>query len=81
MPLYQLATFCLRHGRRDEAVEYLRAYLKGDPANDGCTEWARNIIRQLCPAPLLVWSKGEQSSFQHIDRNSVFLAYHLGTNT
>ena len=55
---YQLATFCLRHGRRGEAVEHLRAYLKSNPANDTCTIWARNTIHQLCPAPLLVWSKG-----------------------
>jgi tetratricopeptide (TPR) repeat protein len=57
---YQLAAFCLRHGRRDEAVEHLRAYLKGNPANDNCTEWARNTIRQLHPSPLLVWSRGRR---------------------
>jgi tetratricopeptide (TPR) repeat protein len=57
---YQLATFCLRQGRRDEAVEHLRAYLKGNPANDTCTTWARNTILQLCPAPVLVWSRGEK---------------------
>jgi tetratricopeptide (TPR) repeat protein len=58
--LYQLAAFCLRHGRRDEVVKRLRAYLKCNPANDSCTEWARNTIRQLCPSPLLVWSKGRR---------------------
>jgi tetratricopeptide (TPR) repeat protein len=56
---YQLATFCLRRERTGEAVEHLRAYLKGNPANDSCTIWARNTIHQLCPAPLLVWCKGK----------------------
>jgi tetratricopeptide (TPR) repeat protein len=55
---YQLGTFCLRHERTGEAVEHLRAYLKGNPANDSCTTWARNTLHQLCPAPVLVWSKG-----------------------
>jgi len=56
---YQLATLCLASNRTSEAVERLRAYLKGNPANDSCTEWARNTIRQLCPSPLLVWSSNE----------------------
>jgi thioredoxin-like negative regulator of GroEL len=56
---YQLAAFYIRHERRDEAVEHLRAYLKGNPANDSCTEWARNTIQQLCPSPRLVWSNNE----------------------
>ena len=49
--LYQLATLCVTSGRNEEAVGYLRAYLKRNPANDSCTEWARNTIRQLCPKP------------------------------
>jgi tetratricopeptide (TPR) repeat protein len=53
---YQLAMLCSASGRRDEAVEHLKAYLKGNPANDSCTVWARNTIRELCPSPLLVWS-------------------------
>jgi len=57
---YQLATYCLRHGRTGEALEHLRAYLKGNPANDSCTIWARNMIHRLCPAPMLVWSRGEK---------------------
>ena len=56
---YQLATLCISSDRTEEAVEHLRAYLKGNPANDSCTEWARNTIRQLCPCPLLVWSNKE----------------------
>src|ERR1700739_895204 len=57
---YQLRTYCLRHGRTGEALEHLRAYLKGNPANDSCTIWARNMIHRLCPAPMLVWSRGEK---------------------
>ena len=56
---YELARLCSASGRRDEAVEHLSAYLKGNPANDSCTEWARNAIQQLCPRPLLLWSKGQ----------------------
>lgn len=56
---YELARLCSASGRRDEAVEHLRAYLKGNPANDSCTAWARNTMRQLCPSPRLVWSKGQ----------------------
>jgi len=58
--LYQLARLCGASGRRDEAMEHLRAYLKGNPANDSCTKWARSTIRQLCPTPLLVWSEGRR---------------------
>jgi tetratricopeptide (TPR) repeat protein len=54
---YQLATFCLRHGRKGEAVEHLKAF-KSNPANDTCTIWARDTLHQLCPAPELVWSRG-----------------------
>jgi thioredoxin-like negative regulator of GroEL len=56
---YQLATLCLSSHRASEAVEHLKAYLKGNLANDSCTEWARDAIRQLCPSPLLVWSNEE----------------------
>jgi tetratricopeptide (TPR) repeat protein len=56
---YQLATLCIPSDRTEEAVEHLRAYLKGNPANDSCTKWARNTIRQLCPSPLLVWRRKE----------------------
>lgn len=56
---YQLATLYIFTGRNEEAVESLSAYLKCNPANDSCTEWARNTIRQLCPSPLLVWSNKE----------------------
>jgi tetratricopeptide (TPR) repeat protein len=55
---YELARLCSASGRRDEVVGHLKAYLKGNPANDSCTEWARDTIRQLCPIPLLVWSGG-----------------------
>ena len=57
---YQLGMLCFASGLRDEAVEHLRAYLKGNPANDSCTKWARSTIRQLCPTPLLVWSEGRR---------------------
>lgn len=57
---YELARLCSSSGRRDEAVEHLRAYLKGNPANDSCTMWARHKIQQLCPSPLLVWSEGRR---------------------
>lgn len=57
---YELARLCSASARRDEAVEHLRAYLKSNPANDGCTKWAQNMIRQLRPSPLLVWSKGRR---------------------
>jgi tetratricopeptide (TPR) repeat protein len=58
--LYELARLCGASGRHDEAVEHLRAYLKGNPANDSCTQWARHKIQQLCPSPLLVWSKRQR---------------------
>jgi tetratricopeptide (TPR) repeat protein len=54
---YQLARLCGASGRFNEAVEHLRAYLKGNPKEDACTQWARNAIRHLCPSPRLVWSK------------------------
>jgi tetratricopeptide (TPR) repeat protein len=57
---YELARLCSASERRDETVEHLRAYLKGNPANDSCTEWARDTMRQLCPSPLLVWSDGRR---------------------
>jgi len=57
---YQLAVLCFASGRRDEAVEHLKAYLKSNPAEDECTRWARNTIQQLYPSPLLVWSKGRR---------------------
>jgi tetratricopeptide (TPR) repeat protein len=57
--LYHLAIVCSASGRRDEALEHLTAYLKGNPAEDDCTKWARDTIRQLCPSPLLVWSNKE----------------------
>jgi tetratricopeptide (TPR) repeat protein len=58
--IYELARLCGASGRRDETVEHLRAYLKGNPANDSCTQWARRKIQQLCPSPLLVWSEGRR---------------------
>ena len=58
--LYQLAALCGTSGCNEEAVGYLKAYLKRNPREDECTQWARNTIRQLCPSPLLVWSKGRR---------------------
>jgi thioredoxin-like negative regulator of GroEL len=57
--LYQLAMLCVTSERNEEAVGYLKAYLKSNPVEDECTQWARNTIRQLCPSPLLVWSNKE----------------------
>lgn len=54
---YQLAMLCSASGRHDEAIGHLKAYLKGNPKEDACTQWARNTIRHLCPSPRLVWSK------------------------
>jgi tetratricopeptide (TPR) repeat protein len=49
--LYQLATLCVSSGRTEkrteEAVEYLRAYLKGSPNEDECTQWARQTLHRL----------------------------------
>jgi tetratricopeptide (TPR) repeat protein len=57
--LYQLAAFCLGHGRTEEAVEHLSAFLKQHKGKDDkYTEWARDAIHRLYPGPLLVWSKG-----------------------
>ena len=55
---YQLAALCVTSTRNEEAVGHLNAYLNSNPVEDECTRWARNTIRQLCPSPLLVWSKG-----------------------
>lgn len=56
--LYQLATFYLRHGRTDEGIEHLSAFLKGSKgADDKFTEWARSVIQQLRPRPVLVMNK------------------------
>jgi tetratricopeptide (TPR) repeat protein len=65
---YELARLCSASGRRDEAVEHLKAYLKGNPANDSCTQWARKTIRQLCPSPLLVWSRGRKLHDREVGR-------------
>jgi|SRR5665213_3306291 len=62
--LYQLAVLCGTSGRNEEAVGYLKAYLKRNPPEDKCTQWARNTIRQLCPSPLLVWSKGKRTALK-----------------
>jgi tetratricopeptide (TPR) repeat protein len=57
--LYQLATFCLRHGRACEAIDHMKAFLRLHKGKeDYFTEWARNELHRLCPAPMLVWSKG-----------------------
>lgn len=49
--LYQLATLCVSSGRTEkrteEAVEYLRGYLKGSPNEDECTQWARQTLHRL----------------------------------
>ena len=56
--LYQLATFCLHHGRSDEGIEHLKAFLKGSKgAKDKFTEWAQNMLQQLRPRPVLVRNK------------------------
>ena len=57
---YQLAVLYIANGRTEAAVASLRAYLNGNPANDSCTEWARNTIQKLCPSPVLAWSKGKR---------------------
>ena len=49
--LYQLATLCVSSGRTEkrteEAVGHLRAYLKGSPNEDECTQWARQTLHRL----------------------------------
>lgn len=45
--LYQLAALCVSSNRTEEAVEYLRAYLKGNPQEDKCTQWARQALHRL----------------------------------
>lgn len=57
---YQLARFCSGSGRRDEAVEHLKAYLKSNPVEDECTLWARSMLRRLSPSLTLVWSRGRR---------------------
>ncbi|HWA95086.1 MAG TPA: hypothetical protein VG844_10845 [Terracidiphilus sp.] len=55
--LYQLATFCLRYRRNEEAVGHLKAFLKQHRGSeDEFTDWAREAIHKLCPSPMLVWS-------------------------
>ena len=44
---YQLATLYLASNRTSEAVEHLRAYLKGSPNEDECTQWARQTLHRL----------------------------------
>jgi tetratricopeptide (TPR) repeat protein len=57
---YQLATLCVSSGRSEEAVRYLRVYLKGNPAEDDCTQWARQMLQRLSPGKLaLVWRNPE----------------------
>jgi hypothetical protein len=62
---YQLALLCVTSKRDEEAVWHLKAYLRSNPVEDECTRWARNTIRQLCPGPLLVWSKGKCRRSSH----------------
>jgi TPR repeat protein len=58
---YQLATFCLRRGRTCEAIDHMKVFLRLHKGKeDHFTEWARNEIHRLCPAPMLVWSKGRR---------------------
>jgi tetratricopeptide (TPR) repeat protein len=49
--LYQLATLCVSseraEKRTEEAVGHLRAYLKGSPNEDECTQWARQTLHRL----------------------------------
>ena len=58
--LYQLAPLCVTSKRNEEAVRHLKAYLKSNPVEDECARWARNAMRQPCPSPLLMWSKGRR---------------------
>lgn len=59
--LYQLALFCLRSGRTDEAVGHIKGFLKQHRGcEDEYTEWARGMIHKLCPSPVLVWSAGRR---------------------
>ena len=59
--LYQLALFCLRCGRTDEAISHVKGFLKQHRGcEDEYTEWARGVIHKLCPSPVLVWRDGKR---------------------
>ncbi len=70
--LYQLATLFVTSGRTDEAVEHLKAYLKGKPDEDECTQWARQTLNALCPAALiLVWKNPEKPNTLGLNHGAV----------
>jgi thioredoxin-like negative regulator of GroEL len=59
--LYQLALFCFQNGRNEEAVVHIKAFLKQHRGSeDEYVAWARKTIQQLCPSPVLAWSKGKR---------------------